>query len=50
MIATLALVAAVIALPTIIVLGALFLLGSAVVAIVDAASSGLVRQEAAEPA
>jgi hypothetical protein len=47
MIATLLIVAAAILLPTILVLGVLFLLGSAVAAIADAATSGLVRSDAA---
>ena len=50
MIATLLVVVAALALPTVIVLGALFLLGSAVAAIADAATAGLVRSGAGEPA
>jgi hypothetical protein len=49
-IATLLVIAAALVLPTILVLGVLFVLGSAVAAIVDAATSGLVRTEAGEPA
>ena len=50
MIGSLLLVAVVLALPTLLVLGALLLLGSAVAAIADAATSGLVRSDAGEPA
>ena len=49
MIGTFLVVAAVVVLPTILVFGLLFVLGSAVAAIADAASSGLVRRDA-EPA
>ena len=44
MIGTLLVVAAVVALPTLLVLGLLFVLGSAVAAIADAATAGLVRR------
>ena len=44
------LLAAAVALPTILALGALFVLGSAVAAMADGAGSGLVRRDAAEPA
>jgi hypothetical protein len=50
MIASLLLVGAVLLLPTILVLGSLFVLGSAVAAIADAATAGLVRDPAGEPA
>jgi hypothetical protein len=50
MIGTLLLVGAVVVLPTVLVLGLLFVLGSAVAAIADAATSGLVRGNARGPA
>jgi hypothetical protein len=43
MITAVLLVAAVVALPTILVLGVLFVLGSAVAALIDGATSGLVH-------
>jgi hypothetical protein len=42
--------AAAVVVPTILALGALFVLGSAVAAIADGATSGLVRRDAATPA
>lgn len=49
MMASLVLVGAALVLPAILVLTALFLLGSAVAAIADGAATGLVRDAAGEP-
>lgn len=49
MIGSLLLVVAALVLPTIVVLGALFLLGSAVVAIAEASTTGLINEAASEP-
>ena len=48
MIGTILVVAAALALPAIFVIGALFLFGSAIAAIVDAATAGMVREAAPE--
>ena len=49
MIASALLVVAAMLLPTILVLGLLFLLGSAVVAVAEGAASGLIKGAAADP-
>ena len=49
MMVSLLLVVAALVLPTILVLGVLFLLGSAVIAMAEGATAGLINEAAAEP-